>query len=632
MIGDVLFSQIEDCTRITIPEYGTPHPDTGKWPNHKLVFVRPVENERDGIFEFFYAADRDNQNLYNWEVTKADIGGTRFDAVARDYLVPRASFVTTTPTMGTAMPNVPTGKFTGTFVLAERSQKRIGQQELDSLYVVDSHVYIDKQPLVDIEINRETGTAQQITTNYYYRGESVGGSTIETLVANPSNSYWNLNSSGFGNVAKQLSDDWWEVTQRQWINLADIWEWEIDRRGPLKFFCPSDETTTTVTSANNTPGPLSPLPTVPVGTSVKIVKWGKYMRTTTTTRASATPQVLDELNYLADDGYAYPVQQELVENTDVPDERVGVDEDGRVDEYQGIEGCLSVKSNVQALSLEDETRKRNDRLPPDKFFVGGAQRNTVIETIIGNTPPNGGAGPSEAVEVTHKGNIGKVSTTTLNGASPVPLPYTSFDQRTGIGYVETQELVPISDVVQTEVGEDGVADVYETVDADFAVKTSRRLVSPEEREWVDIVNYEWPPVLQSIELRAFGRRNGSSLVVPVIRIRQGFAGPQQANVRQYWQKDPVTPTPPPSMIPEGFIQQTPYYTLNVPPCLHPEVTLSVTSGTEDPVWVYFGVSDVFPATNYVDWPESVTWLESKPYQGGYLVTEWTVERPAIPTP
>jgi hypothetical protein len=80
-----LFSEVRDCSRITFPEYGTPHPDHKKWPHHKLVFIQSVDIERDGLFEFFYAADRENQDLYNWEVQGGEV-------VIRSYLVPRALY------------------------------------------------------------------------------------------------------------------------------------------------------------------------------------------------------------------------------------------------------------------------------------------------------------------------------------------------------------------------------------------------------------------------------------------------------------------------------------------------------------------------------------------------------------
>jgi hypothetical protein len=144
LIGDVLFSEIRDCNRILIPEYGTPHPDTNKWPNHKLVFVKPVDIERNEIFEFFYAADRENQDDYNFEFGSTQIGNLLVDIVTRTYVILRSEFYPSADefTVGADMPDTPAGKFTGAWTLYDTDQKRIGQQELDSLFVVVQNVYV----------------------------------------------------------------------------------------------------------------------------------------------------------------------------------------------------------------------------------------------------------------------------------------------------------------------------------------------------------------------------------------------------------------------------------------------------------------------------------------------------------
>ena len=149
LVGDVLFSEVRDCTRSEIPEYGTPHPNSKKWPDHKLVFVKTVDIERDGIFEFFYAADRENQNLYNFSVGYRNIignvGGREFRVVQRSYITPRADFKPLDIPFGTPMPNVPEGKFEGIeYVFFDRQQQPIDQQELNSLYINEVHTYVEK--------------------------------------------------------------------------------------------------------------------------------------------------------------------------------------------------------------------------------------------------------------------------------------------------------------------------------------------------------------------------------------------------------------------------------------------------------------------------------------------------------
>ena len=216
LIGDILFSEIRDCNRILIPEYGTPHPDTNKWPDHKLVYVKTVDIERDGIFEFFYAADRENQDLYNFSHTEADIGGTKFDAVARTYVTLRSAFTPNTLSMGTAMPNVPESLFTGTYVLAEKRQTRIDEQQLDSLYVAETHVYVRKVTLTDNGFNEALGVNLSRTTTLYYRGETVNGVAIEILVADDKDLYWGTQVNlKISRSCQQLSDNWFAVIEQQ---------------------------------------------------------------------------------------------------------------------------------------------------------------------------------------------------------------------------------------------------------------------------------------------------------------------------------------------------------------------------------------------------------------------------------
>ena len=150
IIGDVLFSEIRDCSRIEIPEYGTPHPDTKKWPSHKLVFVKTVDIERDGLFEFFYAAAREDQDLYNFSFGTRNIAGREFRVVSRSYVTLRSEFTPLLPAFNAAMPDVPEGKFDGVhYVFYDKVQQRIEQQELDGLFIAEVYTYIETDFLDD---------------------------------------------------------------------------------------------------------------------------------------------------------------------------------------------------------------------------------------------------------------------------------------------------------------------------------------------------------------------------------------------------------------------------------------------------------------------------------------------------
>lgn len=149
IVGDVLFSEIRDGNRLELPAYGTPHPNSKRWPDHKLVFIKPVDIERNEIFEFFYAAERENQDLYNFAFGYRNIignvGGREFRVIQRSYVTLRERFEPLDIPFGTAMPDIPEGKFDGVeYVFFDRQQQRIEQPELDSLFVTEVHTYVER--------------------------------------------------------------------------------------------------------------------------------------------------------------------------------------------------------------------------------------------------------------------------------------------------------------------------------------------------------------------------------------------------------------------------------------------------------------------------------------------------------
>jgi hypothetical protein len=214
LVGDVLFTERVVCQTKAVPAYGTAHPNTARWPDHKLVFAK--ERDEPGsvdTFDFYYAADRATQDAYNFSFTKADIGGTKFDAVARTYVTLRSAFTPNTPAMGATMPDTPASLFSGTYVLAEKRQQRIGEQELDSLYVAETHVYVKRATLSAVKMNDETGRVKRSVTNLYYRGETVSGTTVETLAASPTNAYWGQQTDGVFRELDQLSENWFAIIE-----------------------------------------------------------------------------------------------------------------------------------------------------------------------------------------------------------------------------------------------------------------------------------------------------------------------------------------------------------------------------------------------------------------------------------
>lgn len=88
-VADVIIQQVFESTRTVIPAYGTAHPDTAKYPNHKLVHARVIDEQ--GLFlELWYAADRSNQEDYNYSLTYPYGGNTSYPRITRTYILPRS--------------------------------------------------------------------------------------------------------------------------------------------------------------------------------------------------------------------------------------------------------------------------------------------------------------------------------------------------------------------------------------------------------------------------------------------------------------------------------------------------------------------------------------------------------------
>lgn len=88
-VADVIFRQTFESTRTAVPAYGTPHPDTATYPNHKLVHAKVVDDQ--GLFlELWYAADRSNQEDYNYSLTFPYGGNPNYPRITRTYILPRS--------------------------------------------------------------------------------------------------------------------------------------------------------------------------------------------------------------------------------------------------------------------------------------------------------------------------------------------------------------------------------------------------------------------------------------------------------------------------------------------------------------------------------------------------------------
>lgn len=262
--------------------YGTAHPDSVNFPNHKLSLIKNADREQ-GQFQFwYYVVDRDSQDDYNWEFQSASASGRRYDTVVRTYIILRSSFEDSTPAINSAMPISTSDPFATTdeYVLFEKRQVRAGDESLDSLYVIERRVFVKKVPIRNIRTddsfpydvtpheNTSDSTVDRGNTadpakgalldkeTLYFRTEQIKATTVfastgnDTAISvvdgsnNPVNSeeafrdpdlsfgtnvtalgssnFWGTDELGIEREGKQISENWFVLLERQVVPPVDI--------------------------------------------------------------------------------------------------------------------------------------------------------------------------------------------------------------------------------------------------------------------------------------------------------------------------------------------------------------------------------------------------------------------------
>ena len=82
-LRDLVFYEIVDYNIKSNRDmiYGTPHHNIQSYPNHQLVYITP--NDKEGkTYRFYYAANRENQDDYNWQISNGE-------QLIRTYLIER---------------------------------------------------------------------------------------------------------------------------------------------------------------------------------------------------------------------------------------------------------------------------------------------------------------------------------------------------------------------------------------------------------------------------------------------------------------------------------------------------------------------------------------------------------------
>jgi hypothetical protein len=206
-VADLVVIEVVDVSRTinsagTIDDsaYGTAHPDTEKFPDFKLAFIKNADDKQGQFQYWYYIKDRGEQDKYNWEFQAAGGANPLYDTVVRTYVLPRYGsgkdgalgdsqtggtdvFDEALPAINSTMPTTihdPFGSGLGdsttpdaSYILFEKKQVRSGDETLDSLYVIEQRVYVKKVPIRRTDVDSEFDIPLKSKETLWYKDDTI---------------------------------------------------------------------------------------------------------------------------------------------------------------------------------------------------------------------------------------------------------------------------------------------------------------------------------------------------------------------------------------------------------------------------------------------------------------------------
>ena len=605
-IGDIIFYERLDSKLPTYrkpPPYGTPHVDTINYPNHVLVFVKPADET--GWEDWYYAAIRSDQDAYNFEFTQADIGGTKFDAISRTYIIPRADFDPIVPATGSPMPDTPTGKFdAANYILASRTQERIGDGQLDSIFVSERRTYVRRVAMTQNDYDEAFGGVLTATQTLYFSGETVtwdgrqaeyitvSGGTAPAVAATNVLLLSTLPADG---DSFTFSDTSTTFT----FKAAPSGLYEIGLAGTL------EECLVNIVTAVNDVAGLAQL------------GGGGIRFTAKTVGASGNSIAVTGAFVASGDGWQSPTFSG------------GSNGGGGNLTLTAVASGFSQTVTAAVASGDDATTiaaKLRDAAQANsaifnKFFVTSDGAKVVFEfkesgpqdssfNVALSIPTPGGAVGVNPVTT---------STQTASGGT----------QSATVDELFANPAHPFWGLQSTGIAREG-----RQLTASWFALTERAVV-PESfalngRSYSTTRDYTWPAVLAGIRVEDWELRAGgyNRYVTPQYK-RERYDGPCRAFIQETFFPSPPTVAVPQIMLPLPIVLTTPVLAYQEGPTLHNAISLSLSTGTGHPQYRYTAGTYSFPATNFTDWPVSIVASdEVQPVRGGYVRSRITIYRPA----
>lgn len=712
-LADVLFYEVRDSlldsNTVATREYGvTPHPDATKFPHHRLVLIAP--HDEAGSQRWWYAADRENQDDYNFSFSFPYSGFKEFPRITRDYVVPRKGYqplAKGTPDPHSDRELAP--EFDNPFKFARlvfEEEVPLDTPELRNTYIRVRRVF-DAIPTPEQQLLYNVSqsfpyagvkTCPRYTRRFVYPRQEFFSTDKGTpdpifpdaqLVAEEQNLIEDPTLASLCVAVTRVYDSVPSVETQRGYNAEITYPYFnkqeypritrkfIVERGDVPVGAPQENVEELPDTRPNALAKLLAQVTDPdyENSSLLTSFISRFSESDLDSRYVMVTQVFDvipdsetleaEFSSL---GYrvlrphgseSYPrviwripvslgsyAAAPLHSECPIPaysDLRlIGETLEGDANEpFKGV-----VIRDYDTLPGPTLVSREVEVLPsiPEKFIQRREVETSVTRVVSPGEIPSLGGSPVSEEGQTRQANLTPDDSNTgvtrnqVTSLKVVMVPLTGYelDPDSGNVFPVTQEVVPAG-TGGTDVNSGGYYSEVQPYNADWSIRTTRKISGIESRTYTTVVHFDWPPVLLELSFTPALRKGTSSGTYVerykfFHRLRRGYSGPCKVTVTEQWQRNPFNiVSVPVQMLPEAIEWDMVMSQGQIAPCLHAAFYLYEIVGDNHPIYPYSVSQILFPATNYINWPVSILGKDTQyPFRGGYKRETWIVDRPLIP--
>lgn len=633
-VGDVLIYVIVDSKSgpfSKVSEYGSAYPNKAQYPDHKLVFISPIDE--DGNRKYYYACDRLNQDAYNFEISHPYGGRKDAPRYTRTYFLKREDY---TPLAdGVADP-----VFTSAILIGQE-MKRIGVQELDSLYVLVQRIY-DTIPAATAFDGATDATLHTygISVDYPYNDEAFPRVTwripIKHTSFSPTADLAACTVSGFTTLV--LVDQEYKQNEQAaelgaWVRVYEKLPSRKNKTidddpnwGQVTKFnyraaegaCPAIGATFTddaaaeykVVSAQQSPARGSVIDVSVVALPSAASQTGTLKHSKVTDADWGAVDKYEQWGLasrsLPTIGSTSPIGSGVVLNA------VLQDNDGTY-------------ANLVVTTIPDSTGTYKSGSEIDNIFCTSF---TVTQKVPSSTSMTNYSRGSvyngmyilDARKVDEDGTYATLALklTTVNAVRHIEY---KIDMETGISFpVYSDYTIGSSAPVGSAVDASGNYSETKRLDCNFWLKTTSKTTTLTTETHNVVVAAKWPAYLKSLRISPI--YNNDNKVVKYIvdyDAKKEYIGSCRAVETRTWSKSEPAPVSAVILVPEICHYDGIFLNFSLPGMLHFAFRITESTGNDHPDYRYTVYAKDFQATNYTTWPASIiTECNIERYKGGYI--------------